>query len=159
MNTAKADPASDAPRIETVGSLLIAGLSTRVTATAATDLPALWQRFGSHLGKIPGQVGPTAYGVCRQDDAGGVEYLCGVEVRDGSELPAGFSQWRLPAHRYAVFPHPGHVSTLRDTVDAAFGTGLTKAGYLPARSAFFERYGAEFDAATGTGGMEIWIPV
>jgi AraC family transcriptional regulator len=159
MKTTQARAVGDGPRIEVAGPLLIAGLSIRLTATAATDIPALWQRFGAHIGKVPGQIASTAYGVCRENEAGGVEYLCGVEVRSGADLPADFSRWHLPAHRYAVFTHAGHVSTLRETIHAAFSEGLPKAGYVPAKSPFFERYGAEFDLAAGTGGMEVWIPV
>ncbi|WP_227699737.1 GyrI-like domain-containing protein [Raoultella ornithinolytica] len=36
---------------------------------------------------------------------------------------------------------------------------LPESGHEAADAANFERYGAEFDPRTGTGGLEIWIPL
>src|SRR5437899_12658479 len=51
------------PRFENGKALLIAGLRSDYTPESMNDLPVQWQRLVPHLGKIPGQIGRTAYGV------------------------------------------------------------------------------------------------
>jgi hypothetical protein len=53
----------ESPRFEDSRPLLIAGLGG-ATANTLDDLPALWKRFSVHIGRIPGQAGRAAYGVC-----------------------------------------------------------------------------------------------
>ncbi len=65
--TQKLDP----PRRETVGPLIIAGLGERINDCSSAGIPALWQRFGPHIGHVPGQTGSAAFGVlCNGDEAG-----------------------------------------------------------------------------------------
>ena len=148
------------PRFENFKTLLIAGLSERYTSETCANIPAQWQRFAPHLGHIPGQVGRTAYGViCNSDDAGNTEYICGVEVSDFSRLPAEFSRLRIPEHRYAVFTHRDHIAAIRRTWFTIWNKWLPESGHQVAEAPEFERYGEEFDPRTGTGGLEIWIPI
>ena len=59
------------PRMENGRAFLVAGLGERVAFDNLAALPGLWQRFGEHLGHVPGQVGGVAYGVCyNTDDTG-----------------------------------------------------------------------------------------
>src|SRR5205807_7550545 len=82
-----------------------------------------WQRLVPHLGKIPGQIGRTAYGVswCPENSPA-ISYLCGVEVSDFSSLPLEFTIVSIPAQRYAVFSHRGHVSRIRVSIVALGST-------------------------------------
>jgi AraC family transcriptional regulator len=159
MSTILGGALPEQSRFENGGPMALVGLSIVCTESVAQDIPALWQRFGASIGKIPGQQGSTTYGVCRQDSAGRVEYLCAVEVSGSSEVPPGFTRWDLAPQRYAVFSHPDHVSTIRETISAIYCKRLPQAGLTPAVAPFFERYGPEFDVTTGLGGLEIWIPV
>ena len=148
------------PRIEAGRALLIAGLGEHFTFESLGGLPGLWQRFGEHLGNVPGQVGSIAYGVCyNTDDLGHFDYIAGVEVADFASLPKDFARLRLGEQRYAVFTHREHVSTVRGTFMAIFNDWLPKSGYLNADAPPFERYDERFDPRTGMGGFEIWIPV
>src|SRR5882762_5684874 len=148
------------PRFENFKTLLIAGLSERYTSETCANIPAQWQRFAPHLGHIPGQVGHTAYGViCNSDDAGNTEYICGVEVSDFSRLPAEFSRLRIPEQRYAVFAHRDHIAAIRRTWFTIWNKWLPESGHQVVEAPEFERYGEEFDPRTGTGGLEIWIPI
>jgi len=148
------------PRIENGRSLLIAGLGGHFTFADLSGLPALWQRFGPYIGTVPGQVGKVAYGVCfNPDGAGGFDYIAGVEVADFAGLPAVFARIPLAEQRYAVFTHTGHISTVRGTFMAIFNDWLPASDYQSAPAAPFERYDERFDARTGTGGFEIWIPI
>jgi AraC family transcriptional regulator len=148
------------PRIVQGQTLLIAGLGERYTSETSAGIPAQWQRFGPHLGHIPGQIGHVAYGVlCNGDDAGNIEYISGVEVSDFSRVPKEFSRIRIPEHRYAVFTHRGHISMIRRVWFTIWNKGLPESGEKVAGAPEFERYGEEFDPETGNGGFEIWIPV
>ena len=148
------------PRFATLNTLLIAGLAERYSSATSAGIPAQWQRFVPHLGHIPGQKGHITYGVvCNSDDEGNVEYICGVEVTDFSDLPAHWSRLRIPAQKYAVFTHQEHVSTIRRTWFTIWNTWLPESGYEAVESPAFERYSDTFDPMTGAGGLEIWLPV
>jgi AraC family transcriptional regulator len=148
-----------APRIEQSKPMLIAGLSERYTDETSVRIPAQWQRFTPWLGNIPGQVGNVAYGViCNTDEDGNTEYITGVEVAGFSGLPKEFTHLRLPARKYAVFFHAGHISTIRATWAGIWNQKQAN-GMQIADAPSFERYDERFDPATGNGGVEIWVPV
>ena len=148
------------PRFEKGRALLVAGLGERYDCESSKAIPSQWQRFGPHIGNIPGQIGGVAYGVCcNSDDEGNFDYVCGVEVSGFSDLPAEFARVRLPEHRYAVFTHRDHVSTIRRTVNTIWSRWLPESGLEVADAPDFERYDEAFDPRTGMGGIEIWIPI
>jgi len=140
--------------------LLIAGLRESY-ASSNEGIPAQWQRFAPHIGKVPGQLGNVAYGVVIEEDEG-YAYLTGVGVHDIAHLPAGFSHLDLPARSYYVFSHEGHVSTLFETISRIMSDILpTLPDVAPPRRGevgFLERYGENFDPAAGLGDIEIWVP-
>jgi AraC family transcriptional regulator len=149
-----------APRIEMGRTLLIAGLGERYTAESSTGILAQWQRLMPNLGHIPGQVGRVAYGVlCNGDSAGNTDHICGVEVSDFAGIAKDWSHIRIPEQMYAVFAQPGHISNIRRTWYTIWNQGLPECGLIAAGGPEFERYGEEFDPATGNGGFEIWIPI
>jgi AraC family transcriptional regulator len=148
------------PRFEDGKPLLIAGLAERYSCDTSKGIPAQWQRFLPHFGEVPGQVGRKAYGVCyNTDDEGNFDYLCGVEVAGFSDLPETFARLRIPAQRYAVFPHGEHVSAIRRTFATIWSKWLPESGYAVADGPTFERYGEDFNSITGTGTIEICIPL
>ncbi|MFL9946287.1 AraC family transcriptional regulator [Paraburkholderia agricolaris] len=148
------------PRFEDGKPFLVAGLSERYTCETTAAIPSQWQRFGDHFGRVPGQVGNLAYGVCyNADDAGNIDYLCGVEVSDFSALPVELSRLRIAPQRYAVFIHHEHVSTVRHTWNAIWNQWLPESGHAPADAPNFERYDEKFDPVSGMGGLEIWLPL
>jgi AraC family transcriptional regulator len=148
------------PRFEDGKALLVAGLSERYTCETSAAIPSQWQRFNQYFGKVPGQIGNVAYGVCyNADDAGNVDYLCGVEVGDFSALPRELSRLRIPPQRYAVFSHREHVSAIRRTWNTIWNQWLPASGHVPADAPNFERYDEKFDPVSGMGGLEIWLPL
>ena len=150
----------ESPRFVSGKRLLIAGLGERYTCETSAGIPSQWQRFLPHLGQIPGQHGGTAYGVCyNSDDAGNFDYVCGVEVKDFSRLPADWSRVRIPEQRYAIFVQREHISTIRSTWNTIWNKWLPESGFEGVDAPNFERYGDDFDSFTGTGGFEIWIPI
>jgi len=148
------------PRFETSRPFLIAGLGERYSCQASAGIAMQWQRFGPYIGHIPGEVAGVAYGVCvNGDDAGNFDYVVGIEVTDFSDLPRDFYRVRVPAHKYAVFAHREHISTIRRTVNTIWNKWLPASGHEIADAPNFERYGPEFDARSGNGGLEIWVPI
>jgi AraC family transcriptional regulator len=164
--TMKKSPAVqlEGPRFENSKALLIAGLSEHYTSETMKNMPELWQRFAPHIGKVPGQVGPVAYGLCFNAlSPDGMDYLAGVEVSASSGLPSEFSVAIIPVQKYAVFSHREHVSKLYETLGAIDkwlpGSGLKASSGTPEAPSFFERYSEEFNPQTGMGGVEVWIPI
>jgi AraC family transcriptional regulator len=150
----------ESPRFVSGKRLLIAGLGERYTWETSAGIPSQWQRFLPHLSQILGQLGRTAYGVCcNSDDAGNFDYVCGVEVKDFSRLPADWSRVRIPEQRYAIFLQREHISTIRSTWNTIWNNWLPESGYEVVDAPNFERYGDDFDSVTGRGGFEIWIPI
>jgi AraC family transcriptional regulator len=148
------------PRFEQHRQLLVAGLGEHYGCESSAGIPGLWQRFIPLLGSVPGQIGRVAYGVCHNtDDEGGFDYLAGVEVTDFARLSGDWSRLRIPAHAYAVFVHDDHVGAIRRTWNTIWNSWLPQSGRQVADAPTFERYGANFDSHTGTGDVEIWIPL
>jgi len=149
-----------APRWVTAPVRHLVGLSARLDCADSAGIPGLWQRFGPYLGHIPGQSGRAAYGVIANgDDGGNMDYTCAVEASELAAVPAGLSRLTLGAQRYVVFTHPGHVSGLRGTFVTVLNEWLPNSGHGMAPAPLLERYGPGFDALTGWGDIEVWIPL
>jgi AraC family transcriptional regulator len=148
------------PRIAVRGPLLLAGLAQTHTQESSAGIPAQWQAFGPHIGQVPGQTGKSAYGVMYNgDEHGNMDYLAGVEVRDFGSLPAAFTRLRVPEQQFAIFAHPGHISTIRSTWHTIWSVWLPDSGFEPTDAPLIEFYPETFDPATGSGGLELWVPV
>ena len=147
------------PRVENRPSFHVAGLADTFSHKDPSGVPALWARFVPHFGAVDRQVGETAYGLSKvQDDGEAFAYMAGVEVAEGSATEA-LTVWTIPAARYAIFEHGDHISKIRGTYEAIFDHGLADAGLRYAEGYEVERYDERFDARTGQGVVEIWIPV
>lgn len=150
----------EAPRIEDRGSFLVAGTIERYKMPDTSGIPQQWTEFAKSLGTIPGQAGWITYGLCIDVDGGGtMDYMCAVEVADGSPVPDGLRHLRVAARQYAVFSHREHITKIKDTWMAIFDEWLPSSGKKPARAPQFEVYDERFDPATGNGVVEIWIPI
>lgn len=145
-------------------AMLFAGLRRYFRFEERAGIASLWHAFGPHLGAITNTIPGAAWGLCLAPadptDEAGFDYAPAVEVSSLDDLPEGLSGVRLAPRDWAVFRHGGHVSTLGATCWAA-GEWLAASGRQPAGTAMqmLERYGPEFDAGTGNGGCEVWLPV
>lgn len=151
-------------RFVEAGPLIIAGLCEPLTHSSQETIPRLWQQLHKRAAEIPDRINGTGYGLCLNDGSAGFYYMAGFSVWDFANLPMGISRQLLPAQHYAVFTHPGHVMTIRDTIDDAFDQWLPDSGYtLNSKSHpplhFFEYYGENFNPITGMGDIEIWLPI
>ncbi len=148
------------PRFEMLDPLPLAGLVERYACQSPAGIPDQWQRLAPHLGRIPGQVGNVAYGACYNfDREGDFDYLCGVEVSGHADLPRGFTRLLVPANKYVVFTHAGHVAAIRSTFAAIWSDWFPQSGHEAIEAPTLERYGPQFNPLTGLGGLEIWIAI
>ena len=147
-------------RYEDGRPMLFAGIRRKHSfASMGQDMPRQWEEF-EKLGKLPGQVGTTAYGaICGGDPkTQTMEYMCAVEVKSFDEVPKELGRMRVPAVRYAVFRHDGNVATIQTTWKRIFDW-LPTSGMESAHTPDFEVYDERFDGSTGEGGVEIWLGV
>lgn len=147
------------PRFVERKATLIAGLGQRFEYENRDAIPALWERFRAYRGNISGEIDGAAYGVVANSDDKGFDYICGVEVADFSDIDAALAKIRIPPQKYVVFAHCDHISTIRNTMHAIWAKWLPQSGHTVADAPTLERYGKEFDAHGGSGGLEIWIPI
>ncbi|HSE32051.1 MAG TPA: GyrI-like domain-containing protein [Pyrinomonadaceae bacterium] len=146
-------------RFEDSKPLMLAGLKAHYTPDTMQNIPDHWERFRPFMGNVPTQVDAKTYGVCYNVSGGEFDYLTGVEVSKTSELPDELTFIRIPSQKYAVFVHREHISKIKDTIDAIGKEWLPSAGVVPTGDpTFFERY-ENYDPATGTGDIQIWVPV
>lgn len=150
------------PRFVDGRPMRIAGLRGHFTREEIDRIPAQWQRLIA-LGEVQGRIGRIEYAVVLMLPDG-CDYISGYEVEPTAELPAEFHSVHLPSEKYAVFSHEGHVSKMRFTFNAILSHWLPESVYKVADSVegtawCIERYGEKFNPQSGSGDVEIWIPV
>ena len=150
------------PRFVDAPAMTIAGLAETHDRRKVEGIPAQWQRFNHYLGNIPDAKPEAAFGVLTGvfEDTDAFGCLAGLEVRRTSSLQPELTAVILPAQRYAIFTHTGHVSKIRTSVNTMFNRWIPELGIETGEfPSFFERYGIEFDPETGIGDVELWVPV
>lgn len=152
------------PRLQERRALLMAGLQEHYTPQTMNTIPAQWKRLP--FGRISGQLGRMAYGVVFNLDekSGAFDYFCGVEVATISPAHKSLTSYKSTQQKYAIFCHRENVSRLRDTIHTIFSAWLPTSGQILAHPTgtspnLVEYYGESFDPESGTGDMEIWIPI
>jgi AraC family transcriptional regulator len=147
------------PRFLEAPSRTFAGLSSHYSMETSGNIPAQWQRLTPWFDRLPSKEPGVSWGVIfNATDEGTFDYLCGVEVAP-ARLPPDIVALALGPQRYAVFAHPGHVSQMRSVIQGIWNRWLPRSGRKAAPAAMLESYGTGFDARTGNGGFEIWLPL
>jgi AraC family transcriptional regulator len=148
------------PRFVEGKPLLLVGMAEHYSCENSAGVPAQWQKFLPHFPNVPGQLDRKAYGAMYNfDEEGHFDYLCGVEVADFSRVPQGWAHLRLAAQKYVVFRHDEHVSTIRRSWATIWDAWFPSSGHEVADAPHFERYDERFNSQTGSGGVELWIPI
>ena len=150
--------ASLAPaRFEQGRPMLIAGLGEPIAYDRRAAIPKIWERFAPYIGTVSNQIGAAAFGAISFRE-GGFDYLAGVHVWDGDSLPKDFRLLRVPARRYAVFAHEGHVTSLPGTTQRIVHDWLPRSGEaLGEAPQMVEVYGERFNLSAGAGDIEVWV--
>lgn len=148
------------PTFQDSPELIVAGINQSYSMATRAAIPQQWQHFMPLMNSIPAKIGSTSYGVCWNTKPNcDFDYLTGVEVANGGQLPAELTAVTIGAGRYAVFAHTDHVSAICQTIDTIWTKWASDCGLSIAKSPCFERYSSDFSPPTGLGGMEIWIPL
>jgi len=149
------------PRFLRHAPMTFVGLDRHYSMEDTKGIPDQWHEFGPTMDSVPGKQGNVGYGVCHGiDGKGGFDYLAAVEVLPPANPPAGYSVVHFPERDYAVFTHEGSVETLKQTMGAIWQDWIPKADRKADTSiGFLERYGEGFDPKTGSGDIEVWVPL
>lgn len=123
-------------------------------------IPKQWEEFVPRTVNLAAAASRLFYGVslnCVSHE--GFDYLTAFENPSNNSVPEDFVTVEIAAARYAVFTHTAHVSAIPETLDRIWRQWAPCSGLPIAEAPCFEKYTAEFDACTGMGGMELWVPV
>jgi len=148
------------PRFEEGRTFWVAGLSKQYECDNCEGIPQQWQQFCPYMEQIKGRIGEECYGVGHgADGAGHFDYMCAVEVSKDAELPPELKLLEIKKHKYAVFTHTDHISTIGRTWNTILTKWLAESGFEYSMAPNFELIGENFNGETGLGGVEIWIPI
>lgn len=143
-----------------IEAITVAGLSQHYNFETRKNIPLQWNRFAGEVSAIPNRTGNTHFGVCWNTQADcSFDYLTGVAVSHTGDLPKDMTHLVLPAGRYAIFQHQGHVSEMPQTMDAIFNQWAPECGLNLAQAPCVEHYTEAFDPKQGAGGIEIWVAI
>jgi len=142
----------DAKIIDFAGRTLI-GRSSRFSMAERSKIPAFWQRTAEEIG--PRMYGTETFGVSFDFEEEAFRYMVAIESDGDAE---GLERKSLPAGRYAVFEHAGHISGIPNTWNAIFEQWMPSSGEEIADGPEFEQYEKDFDPE-GENGASIWIPL
>ena len=131
----------------------LTGLSRRFTFADRAKIPGLWEEAINLIGDP--MFGVETFGVCHNFAEDAFDYAV---VYDGGDDPNAPDRVEIPAGRYAVFHHEGHISEIDRTWTAIFESWSPNADVDLSGGPEFERYAVDFDVEK-PGGVAIWIPV
>ncbi len=148
------------PTFEVRNDLQLHGLNRSYNMESRLEIPQQWEQFMSRVKSFPKIMQATFYGVSWNNKANNdFDYLCGMEADPNQSMPSHFTTLNLTPRRYAIFPHTSHVSAIPKTLETIWSKWAPDCGLKIAPSPCIEIYTSEFDANTGMGGMEVWIPL
>lgn len=147
---------SEAPRLIDCTPFQVAGIGMRHTRNSGGAIPGQW----AQLNREWPTPAPVSFGVCcNSDDEGGFDYIAALPVNALPSVPAHWQRVDVPARRYLVAWHGGHISTIRSTWFWLLDQYLPASNLNLANAPDLERYDTRFDEHSGHGGVEIWLPV
>lgn len=153
----------DPPRIETIDGFTVQGFELEHVRGADPAIPQLWGGVALAMKGADLDRNPESYGVCHSFDEEGMHYLAGFAASVSTDaIFAGerkLKTVRIPGGRYAVFSSSAHVSDIGNLWAHIHSDWHPGSGQVIADTPAFERYGWQFNAQTGTGGFEVWIPL
>lgn len=148
------------PQLKTRPGFRVIGLAAQCSFEDTSPIPQLWQGFSARENELTDKTELAGFGVCCDADSEGhFRYIAGAAVPMRTSIPNGMSDVVLPEGRYAIFIHSGHIADFGKTVYTIWNKALPDAGLEPRNAPNFELYDQRFNARTGRGDVEIWIPV
>ncbi len=155
------------PRIVEKKSFRVAGVAIRTSEEENRrngTIPAFWERvrrdeaFWMELEKIA--VGSATLGLSTDFDGRSFSYWIAREIVAGSEVPAGMQSITIPAQRYVVVTAAGAFpQSVWKAVDFIYNDWLKRSGHRRAGGPDFECYDSRYDAAAGSGEIDLYVPI
>ncbi len=143
----------------------VVGLRKQFDAAERVEgIPALWRAFGPQIPEVKNAIYEACYGAIGASNPDGeVDYLAGIGVTSFEGVDKDFDRMVIPDQHYLVVAHEGHVETIGKTWEWVF-TEFPKSKGLEIVEAFamtpeFEVYDERYNAQTGEGIIEIWVPI
>ena len=119
------------------------------------DVPDFWEEVMLRPSAPVGM-----FGVCREADELGFDYIIADLYSPWVEIPEGWSVFHCPACTWAVFPVTGPLpESLQETKERVWETWLPENGQWKRAGDFSLEFYADFDEEDGEEYSEIWIPV
>lgn len=153
------------PDLVSIATFNVAGPSARFDEATKANIPQLWSKL---IGALPfsGQKPSWAtYGVVWAADRaeGSFDYMAGVEIEAGTDLPEGFIAKELKAATYLVFRitlkggplHP----QIKNAMAKIWGELVPASGLKLADAPDFERHDGEFAPTRPGAVIDFHIPV
>lgn len=142
------------------------GFLGEYTPDKLSEIPLQWSAFQDRINIVTGRVRGDAWGVwfnVLKGGGGALRYFSGVPVGEFAPIHPNFDRVLIAPMHYAVFTHAGATRDLRQTIDAILKQWLPSSGRelqtaVEGAPDFLEHYSEEFNA-TGTGPIEIWLPI
>ena len=147
------------PRIVELAGFSVVGLKYH-GRNENKEIPEMWDAFHLRIPEIRNMVTDrTAYGISASMDpvTGEFDYIAGIEVVSGEDIPKGMIRFEVSGGKYAVFRIT--LPKIGETFRYAYETWMPAAGYRPIGGPEFERYREGFDAEDPNSEFELYIPV
>lgn len=153
------------PKFVEIEQINVIGMMSTFNDETKHNIPELWAQFGPRIFEITDKIDGPTYGVCfpANSQKENFEYMAAVAVESTDVVPDGMTAKTIPAHKFAVFTHQSGEGTLHNdlqkTVQYIWGTWLPNSLFERAQVPDFELYDDRFDPMTGTGELDIYIPI
>lgn len=154
------------PRFEDSPVLFISGIQRAYPTGTLHRAVEQWGVLPAVLPQIVGRVGANTYGLWfdlfKKDQPS--QLVTGAQVGQFAPISNALNLYEIPALRYAIFTHRGHVSDLSKTLEEVFEKWLPRSGkkHFQAQGGspdYMEVYPPGFVAETGLGPIELWVPI
>ena len=146
-------------KIESKPGFMVVGITHR-SKGGADEIPALWGRLMARFGEFKHLVhGGGSYGVMANydDEIDAFDYVAGLPVTSGADVPAGMDLWEIPEQTYAVFTFP--FSEISRSYDYAMKVWPKESGRERSGGIVLEYYPVEFSPQDPASLMQYWMPV
>jgi predicted transcriptional regulator YdeE/DNA-binding transcriptional MerR regulator len=150
------------PKFVTKPAFMLVGMKY-VGKNQHNEISEMWGRFMPFIEPLASQPIKATYGWCGMPEEaveeGVFEYIAAVEATRANNLPDWAVVRMVPANTYAVFPHRGPATGLKETYHQAYHGWLPQSGYESAGPYDMEVYTEEFHGFSPDSVMYIYIPV
>lgn len=159
------------PVYKTLDAMSLVGVQTKFIASISEAsnnfkvISKLWQEeFGPRRHEIQNLAGSNNAGVMLphaglKSHPDEMMYVACTPIKGAAPIPKGMVKVEVPAGKYAVFTHKGHIENISHTVNYIYGSWLPKAKEEVRHAPHVELYDHRFGVNSPDSEMEICVPV